>query len=183
MSCSESPLDWAARIIGTVLPLTLVVTALTALNLERAVFNVMSGLGAHGAYAWAAIDEGGTYAVFGLPSDPGRLTTAVLFDFLQPWVRMEAALSAGADDSRTGGPARSSGLLDRICQLILCAPDMMGRVADVELLSQFGLDQQLSRDLSVYGNPIRDAKGRAIGKRPLIDPRAGGRARPADGRP
>jgi hypothetical protein len=37
-------LAWYAVIVASLLPLTVIVTALTALNLERAVFDVMSGL-------------------------------------------------------------------------------------------------------------------------------------------
>lgn len=37
-------LPWLSLIVASLLPLTIIVTALTALNLERAVFDVMSGL-------------------------------------------------------------------------------------------------------------------------------------------
>lgn len=37
-------LPWLSVIVASLLPLTIIVTALTALNLERAVFDVMSGL-------------------------------------------------------------------------------------------------------------------------------------------
>jgi hypothetical protein len=41
-------LSIAARVIATLLPLTLIVTTLTALNLDRVVFDIMGGLGQSG---------------------------------------------------------------------------------------------------------------------------------------
>jgi hypothetical protein len=37
-------LGWFSMLVGTLLPLVLIVTALTMLNLERAVFDIMGGL-------------------------------------------------------------------------------------------------------------------------------------------
>jgi photosystem II stability/assembly factor-like uncharacterized protein len=79
------------------------------------------------------ISKGGIYRAFAPPKHPWlRLTLDVLCRYWK-WVRLDLALRR----SRTPGVRKDAGIVDRICQLILCPPDYM-RVRDPRIFSEVG---------------------------------------------
>ena len=87
-----------------------------------------SGYDSRKSYVWGEITEPGIYGVFGLPIDDARLTTIRLIRNLDKW---------GKALERVGGDV--VGFRQKICQLILCAPEFQKLHADPQVLEEFGM--------------------------------------------
>lgn len=79
-----------------------------------------SGVGQTGDYVWAQVREPGLYALIGVDADPLVARTLGLMSLMGRWLGFASAHGAGA-------------LHDRICELILCAPDMAALRDDPEV--------------------------------------------------
>ncbi len=86
------------------------------------------------AYVWGQVSEPGTYIPIGLPTDPGLQLTL-------------GAFSIGQDLFPQFDPETLRGFQDRICGLILCAPDMAGVGGGGGTLCERCLGLDLSLDL------------------------------------
>ena len=79
-----------------------------------------SGLGQSRDYVWAELDQPGRYAVIGLPSNPLVARTLAVMRELAGVARL------------LGG--QNPALADRICELVLCAPDLREAMRDPHVL-------------------------------------------------
>ena len=106
-----------------------------------------SGVGQTRDYVWARVARPGLYTVIGVDADPLVLQTLELLRDLQPWAegRQQAKM-----------PFRS-----RVCQLILCRPDLQKRAADPRFARRI-VERNLRR-----GMPGRFPGGRP----PRVSPR------------
>ncbi len=128
-----------------------------------------SGFDAERRVAWARVHRSGTYGVFGLPADRARLDLARMVCRIRGWERLHLA---GVD---VGGLRED---IDRLCQLILCRPELHAALDDPAILEAVGLEDRRVLDLAVRGAPPTDAKGRPQGPAPIEQqeperPRAG----------
>lgn len=87
----------------------------------------------HGAIA-GRIDRGGVYGVFAYPKHPWLRQTLELLHQNWKWIAMDGTIRKAA--KAAGKP--SAGIVDRICQLILCAPEY-GQVSDPRLFARAGV--------------------------------------------
>jgi hypothetical protein len=71
----------------------------------------MSAVADDGEVVWGRIREGGTYVAVGYPRDPLVRDTVRLIELTRPYRRLAPA------------PELQAGLLERLCQVILCPPD------------------------------------------------------------
>ncbi len=76
-----------------------------------------SGLGQSRDYVYAEIDLVGTYAVIGVNADPRAALTVDLLREMDDWIA-------------AAGPERGPQLQRRICELVLCAPEMREMMGD-----------------------------------------------------
>lgn len=81
-----------------------------------------SGFDAQGGYAFARISRPGIYTAIGLPLDPRIRTTLQLMKSVGSWTALGLELN----------------LLNKICQVILCNPEMQRLIESEKVLSQFG---------------------------------------------
>lgn len=90
-----------------------------------------SGVGGHGSYVWGRVTRSGIYVPIGLPSHPLLLQTVRLWCVTGDLM----SVAARADRDR---------IRDRICQVILCAPDFAQALEDpafVRDIERFGAQQ------------------------------------------
>src|SRR5205814_2057495 len=93
---------------------------------RRFVVIPQSGYDPASGQAFARITRPGIYTALGLPRDPRLLATLQAFALMRPWVPV---------DGKNGRL-----FVERICQLILCADVLQGRVPDVRTLARIGLN-------------------------------------------
>jgi photosystem II stability/assembly factor-like uncharacterized protein len=94
---------------------------------ERFSLVPQSGFNVDYGYAYARISQPGIYTAIGLPRDPRLLTTLKLFAAVDPWLH----------DREIG-----KRIIDRICQVVLCADFLRDPAQDAEWLPALGLTQQ-----------------------------------------
>jgi photosystem II stability/assembly factor-like uncharacterized protein len=112
-----------------------------------------SGFNADRGYAYARISRPGVYTAIGLPRDPRLLATLKLLAAVDPWLQ----------DREIG-----SRLIDRICQVILCADFMADPAQDADWLPTLGLARE-----DFVGGPggsiCEQCLGTKAGRLPEID--------------